>query len=421
MNMSSTHAPTEYNNPHIHEDCCQEEPRPPCPECGAEEPTKNGTYQRHPHGEEPVRMQQYLCVNGHSFSQSLDWIKDGYRYPKSIIRLCLAIFVLTDASLETIQDIVTITFGERPSTQRINEWIVDANGVSDEFRDREPTDHGELVINQLPTYSGVYTYDEQYIEVDYGRAYRLTLFDSLMNAPVAEIIAERCQKEVIAEFLTTALADKPIFTVTTDGRSDYAEIIEETLGELVADECAVEHHRCRFHFLGNIDDALERELESVRHSPTRKCRIATVTNEFKEVLRAKSYAAAVRDFEDVLGKLEPLPSKIEGYIMDVAERFDTFAGHLRDEWVPSTTNDCEQYYSHTQAAQRMRRLQSLEQVNAVLWHHQRIRTIKQGWISRERSVALAQELFPGIPPDAVETLFVESKDRYLQARDLEAG
>ncbi|EMA47745.1 hypothetical protein C450_20531 [Halococcus salifodinae DSM 8989] len=62
-------------------------------------------------------MQQYECGRGDSFTESLDWIKDGYQYPTFIIRLCLAVFVLTDASLGTIQDIVTITLNERPSKQ----------------------------------------------------------------------------------------------------------------------------------------------------------------------------------------------------------------------------------------------------------------------------------------------------------------
>jgi len=387
--MSTKPTPTEDNGPDTYEYFHQEESSPPCPVCGAENPKKNGTYQRHPHGEESVRMQQYQCPNGDSFSESLDWIKDGYQYPNIIIRLCLAVFILTDVSLETIQDIVTITFGERPSTQRINEWAVAANGVEDDDEHRESTDYGELVTNRLPTYSGVYTDDEEYIEVDHGRAYRLTLFDSLMNAPVAEMVVGRCTKEAITDFLTTALANKPIYTVTADGRSDYAEIIEESLGALVDVECAVEHHRCSFHFLGNIDDALERELESVRHSPARKCRIATVTTAFKEVLRAKSYASAVRRFEDVLGKLEPLPPNIEDDVMDVMNRFNTFAGHLRDDWVPGTTNDCEQYYSHTQAAQRVRRLRSPEQVNAVLWQQQRIRTIKQGSFVERKTAAVS--------------------------------
>lgn len=417
--MTTTPAPTDDDGSLIHEDYGSTEQRPSCPICGTDRPKKNGTYQRHPHGTAPVRMQQYECTQGGSFTESLDWIKDGYQYPTFIIRLCLAVFILTDTSLGTIQDIVTITFNERPSKQQINDWASNATG--DQDRHRKSTNYGEVVINDLPTYSGIYTYDEQYVTVDHCDAYRLTVYDSLMQAPVAEQIVGRCTKEVITEFLTTALAEKPIFAVTTDGRSDYAEIVEDELGDLVAEECGVEHHRGVFHFLRNIEDALNRELESVRHSSQRKCRMAIVTSEFKQALREQSYPAAVRRFEEVLGKLEPLPPKLEGYVTDVMERFDTFAGHLRDEWIPSTTNDCEQYYSHTQSAQRLRRLRSPEQVNGVLWQQQRIRTIKEGLVSRDTSVELSQEMFPEISPDAVEQLFVESKERYLKARDLEAG
>ena len=412
-------SPSREENAKRNEDYSGDESRPPCPICGTEGPTKNGSYQRNPHGFDSVRMQQYECANGDSFSESLDGVKDGYRYPTIIIRLCLAVYVLTDASLGTIQDIVTITFDERPSRQRINEWISDT--IGDPERHRKPTKFGKLVQNELPTYSGIYTYDEQYIEIDHGDAYRLTLYDSLMQAPVAELVVSSLKKEVIAEFLTNALADKPIYAVTTDGRSDYAEIVEDDLGELVAEECGVAHHRCLFHFLRNIRDALSRELESVHHSNQRKVRMAIVTSEFKQALRAQSYPAAVRRFEQVLDrdKLEPLPPKLEKYVSDVMEQFDTYVGHLRDEWIPSTTNDCEQYYSNTQSAQRLRRLHNLERINGVLWQQQRIRTVKEGLISREESVELAQEMFPGISSDAVSELFIDSKQRYLRSRDLE--
>jgi hypothetical protein len=91
-----------------------------------------------------VRVQQYECANGDSFSETVDGVKDGYRYPTIIIRLCLAIYILSDASLGEIQDIVTITFEESPSRQRINEWISDAIGDPDHHR--KSTDFGKLVI-----------------------------------------------------------------------------------------------------------------------------------------------------------------------------------------------------------------------------------------------------------------------------------
>ena len=412
---------SQVEKPEHNPDCSADESRPPCPVCGTESPMKNGSYYRNPHGSDPVRMQQYECTNGDSFSESLSGVKDGYRYPKIFMCLCIAMYILSDASLGTIQDIVTITFEERPSRQRINEWIVDE--IADPEVSQKSTEHGKVVMNDLPTYSGIYTYDEQYIDIDHGDAYRLKVYDSLMQAPVAEQVVDSLKKDVISEFLTTALADKPIYAVTTDGRSDYAEIVEDDLSELVAEECDVAHYRCLFHFLCNITDALSQELESVRHKQKRKIRMAVVTSEFKQALRAQSYPTAVRRFEEVLdeAKLKPLPSKLEGYVCDVMEQFDTYVGHLRDEWLPSTTNDCEQYYSNTQSARRLRRLQDMERINGVLWQQQRIRTVKEGLISKDSSVEIAQELFPGLSSDAAEQLFIESKQRYLRGRDLGTG
>jgi hypothetical protein len=210
-----TTSPSQEQNTQRNQDCSDTESRPPCPVCGTEAPTKNGSYQRNPHGFDSVRIQQYECANGDSFSESPDGVKDDYRYPTIIIRLCLAIYILSDASLGTIQDIVTITFEERPSRQRINEWIDDEIGDPD--RHRKSTDYGQIVMNELPTYSGIYTYDEQYIEIDHDDAYRLTMYDSLMQAPVAEQVVSSLKNEVVSEFLTTAMADKPIYVVTTDG------------------------------------------------------------------------------------------------------------------------------------------------------------------------------------------------------------
>jgi hypothetical protein len=47
-------------------------------------------------------------------------------------------------------------------------------------------DTREIVENDLPQYSGIDTYDEQYLRIDGNQEYRLTLYDDLMGAPVGE-------------------------------------------------------------------------------------------------------------------------------------------------------------------------------------------------------------------------------------------
>jgi len=172
----------------------------------------------------------------------------------------------------------------------------------------EPT--AEIVENDLLVYSGVYTYDEQYLTVNGNRAYRLTVYDELMRAPVAEAVVGECNKETVGEFLTTALAEKPTAVITTDGRSDYPEIVEDDLDAF--------HHRCRFHFIKNGEKKLRTNVfQSVQYSDTEKLRGAIVWSEFKSVFSAPSYEAGLRRFDAVLDKIEHLPSELQTYVQSI--------------------------------------------------------------------------------------------------------
>ncbi|WP_435080048.1 transposase [Halococcus sp. AFM35] len=393
-------APSESFETTPNEPSLVEDPEPVC-ECGSERVNKHGTYGRHPHGRAPVRVQRYWClICGGTFSPSLSFIEDDYWYPDEVRRLVRVVNAFTDASLERLQDICTGHFCVRPSDQQVHNWIAE--------------DTGEIVENDLPMYSGIYTYDEQFLWIDGKREYRLILYDDLMGAPVAEQAVDRCSKSTVREFLTTALEDKPVFVVTTDGRSDYAEIVEDDLGAF--------HHRCHFHFLKNGEKKLRNKVfQSVRYSNAEKLHAAIVWSEFKSVFAAPSYAAALRRFEAVLDKIEHLPPAVRTYVKEVMENFDKFAVHLRDEWVPSTTNNAERYFSHTKPTQVKRRFRSRERVHSFLKTQMIVRTVKHGFISQEASLARMRELFPDIEMEAVTPLFTETKKRYLWSRDLEAG
>jgi hypothetical protein len=393
-------APSESFETTPHEPSLVEDPEPVC-ECGSEHVNKHGTYGRHPRGRAPVRVQRYWClICGGTFSPSLSFIEDDYWYPDEVRRLVRVVNAFTDASLERLQDICTGHFSVRPSDQQVHNWIAE--------------DTGEIVENDLPLYSGIYTYDEQFLWIDGKREYRLILYDDLMGAPVAEQAVDGCSKSTVREFLTTALEDKPIFVVTTDGRSDYAEIVEDDLGAF--------HHRCHFHFLKNGEKKLRNKVfQSVRYSNAEKLHAAIVWSEFKSVFAAPSYAAALRRFEAVLDKIEHLPPAVRTYVTEVMENFDKFAVHLRDEWVPSTTNNAERYFSHTKPTQVKRRFRSRERVHSFLKTQMIVRTVKHGFISQEASLARMRELFPDIEMEAVTPLFTETKKRYLWSRDLEAG
>ena len=178
----------------------------------------------------------------------------------------------TNASLENLQDICTVHFGFRPFDQQFCNWITE--------------DMGEIVENDLPQYSGVYTYDEQYLRIDGEHAYRFVLYDDLLDAPVGERVADRLTKDSVCDFLTEILDDKPAYVITTDGRDECAEIVEDDLDAF--------HYRCHFHFLRNGEKKLRNTLfRSVRHSNAEKLHAAIVWSEFKRVFAAPTYVAAI--------------------------------------------------------------------------------------------------------------------------------
>lgn len=66
-------------------------------------------------------------------------------------------------------------------------------------------------------------------------------------------------------------------------------------------------------------------------------------SDVKSVFAVPSYEAGVRRFESVLNKIEHQPSELQTYVEQGMENFDRFAAHLRDEAVPSTTDNLERY------------------------------------------------------------------------------
>ncbi len=122
--------------------------------------------------------------------------------------------------------------------------------------------------------------------------------------------------------------------ITTDGQSDYPEIVEDDLGAV--------HHWCNFYFIKNGEKSLRTSIfKSVRYPDLEKFHSAIVWSELKSVFAAPSYEGELRRFEAVLDKIEHLPSELRTYVEQVMENFDKFAVYLRDESVPSTTNNLE--------------------------------------------------------------------------------
>lgn len=376
-----------------------DEPSPTCPGCGAAAPVnKWGTYGRDPHGQRAVRIQRYWCEHcDSSFSASLDGVADGCRYPTAVRRLVCIVYMVSGASCLALQLICTFYFGVMPSLQRLHDW-----------RTVSP---GKLVTNELPSqlYSGFYAYDEQYLRQAGERVYRLLVYDTQRRVPVAEQLVDRATDDAIRSFLTDALADKPCNAVTTDGRQGLPKIVENDLGAA--------HHRCSFHLLKNFDEALETMLGRSWYTPREKAAAAILGNEFEQLFKATSYGAASQRLEAVLDEVEHLPNQLRRYVEKVDANRETFLGYLYDERVARTVNACEQYYSHTQPTALKRRFFSQAGFHSFWKQQQLLRTVREGLVSREDTIALLRDRVSAADPEMINSLSTASKRRFLWAND----
>lgn len=101
----------------------------------------------------------------------------------------------------------------------------------------QTTDVENRIENIETDYSGYYSYDEQWIKLNALRHYRLTLYDYILNIPIAEEISPNKEYDTIKEFLEITTENKKFYSLTTDGLLEYKGI---------TDELGVIHQQCIF-------------------------------------------------------------------------------------------------------------------------------------------------------------------------------
>ncbi len=111
-----------------------------------------------------MRVQRYICANCRSFSPIHSSVEDDRRYPRAVTQLATVVDALADSSLENRQDLFTIHYDVRSSSQQIHNWCTEQTA--------------EIVANDFSVYSSIYTHDRQYLTIDGHRAYRLTVYMS---------------------------------------------------------------------------------------------------------------------------------------------------------------------------------------------------------------------------------------------------
>ncbi|MEN4005995.1 MAG: hypothetical protein PQ964_01325 [Methanobacteriaceae archaeon] len=142
------------------------------------------------------------------------------------------------------------------------------------IRNWQTTKLGNRIENIGVGYSGYYSYDEQWIKLDGLRHYRLTLYDYILNIPVADEISPNKEYDTIKEFIETSTEDKDFYSLTTDGLLEYKGI---------TDELKVIHQQCIFHLLKILKKEIYPLLKSDNVSDEDKMELRFYFREIKSI------------------------------------------------------------------------------------------------------------------------------------------
>jgi transposase-like protein len=178
-----------------------------CPNCESRNVTRQGWQERNPilgeFGSQKIYMQKCKCCNKKFVTQLNSVIKPRHRYANVFADKLKAFMETGHRSLRKAAADFGTFFDIQPSHTSIRNW--------------QTTKLGNRIENIGVGYSGYYSYDEQWIKLNGLWHYRLTLFDYILNIPVAEEIAPDKEKETIKEFIVTSTNGKNFYSLTTDG------------------------------------------------------------------------------------------------------------------------------------------------------------------------------------------------------------
>ncbi len=167
-----------------------------------------------------------------------------------------------------------------PSHQIIQKWI--QTGIKG------------IIYNGKFDYSRYYVYYEQYIKIKGDRNYRLTLYDFILNIPVAEGKVPKLEKTVIQNFIKETTNEKPFYTLTTDLVPEYKSI---------ADEFGVIHQQCIFHFTKMLNEPVFRILRDKKVDKQDKMRLILYGTEIKNIFRTFNEKNSNRKIRNTIRKI----------------------------------------------------------------------------------------------------------------------
>jgi transposase-like protein len=195
------------------------------------------------------------------------------------------------------------------------------------------------IINSIGIFSGYYSYDEEYLRLNGDKAYRLTLFDTIFNYPVAEEISFNLESKTIKSFIKDITNDIPVECIITDHVPKYREIL---------DSSNVNHQLCLFHFMQMVTRLKDDELKKIKGDEVEEEIIKRDCKELKDIFRAPDLKECFNRFTHFIDNLTPNKKYLMKFMDKHAiKNFERMIYHYFDPLIERTTNKSENYFRQT--------------------------------------------------------------------------
>jgi transposase-like protein len=214
------------------------------------------------------------------------------------------------------------------------------------------------IKNEMPEFSGHYAYDEQFLGSKRHRTYRLLLYDTSYDFPIAEKIVKTRSKTAIKRFIEDNLKNQPKISIVTDHFKMYRKLMTEI---------GFKHQLCIFHLLQNLNKKHKKFLKSKKVSSDEKIKSCIYMSELKEIFHSWTMDEAKNKLKQIIKILNSLPEFLREIInKKIIPDFDKLTMFLEDRLIHKTSNCCERYFSKTLPKQNKKRFKSNKGVLSYL-------------------------------------------------------
>jgi transposase-like protein len=327
-----------------------------CPRCDSTICVRNGCQPRRLRGffntVLDLRLQKYLCRDcGAAFKVDLEHIVPKYgHYSRDVRELAMGYSGGRALSLEESVDLTQGVAGVRPSRETVRLWKL-SKGAAVRSRMEEVEE----------AWSGVYSYDEQYVRIMRRWWYRCLVFDIGLGRPVGDLVLPDLGHSGIKQFLRSSLEGKPVQTLVTDGSTMYPTLIKELFP-------GASHQLCVIHAMYNarcdFNEAAGIGRESSKPLPDE---LGRLYGELWGVfLSSKDVKEAEKRFLVIYGRRFDYPPLVRRRLELIAESFVELTEYLVHDDVPRTNNPAEAYFQRTYPERIKRRFRTPEGCQAQI-------------------------------------------------------